>query len=478
LRPYRARIWASPLLKSFGNRDIDAKRNKQGIVVKDKGLTEFNSFDGHLQVNGSTIKLTFLVRIDPAGEVEFDFGTIALTSETKFIMDFWHNTGAKVKCYSLSGKSADEIEFNTDNLYFNSIGHSSSKESGSCMSPKGGCSRAKFRRKLSEPVSMPIIRMHVKGFRNFRQLKSKCNLGTITMVGKSSIEEPDMITGYIEVFPDNEPSDLSAWRTESDKLLEHVRRVMSFASAAVLQVPIIEYFSDNSLEIHALSQVSQTSASMRIIHFLNQQPVFDSVVLSFFNPPIKVKNLFFAIEWFSMSSTYNEVRLVNAMTVLENIIASNFLDKDVMIQPPKVFKKTRKILRKVIKKCVEKWGPEEAEKAEEVLLELNERLADLNRRSIFKKFKILVDRWSIPLNGISIDDFKRAKRARDLIVHQGHYYEEEQGETVDLWQHVTVVREIVVRILLTAIGYKGSYCSYLGGYHEGQFPPQEDENAY
>lgn len=446
--------------------------------MKDKGLSEFNSFVGHLQVNGSTLKLTFLVRIDPAGEVEFDFGTIALTSETKFIMDFWHNTGAKVKCYSLSGKSADGIEFNTDNLYFNNLGHNSSKASGSCMSPKGRCSSAKFHRNLPEPISMPIIRMRVKGFRNFQQLESKCYLGTITMGGKNPIEKPDTITGYIAVFSDNEPSDLSAWRTESDKLLEHVRRVMSFASAAMLQVPIIEYFSDNSLEIQALSQVSQTSATMRTIHFLNQQPVFDSAVLSFFNPPIKVKNLFFAIEWFSMNSTDNEVRLVNAMTALENIIASNFIGTDVEIQPPKVFEKTRKILRKVIKECVEKWGPEETEKAKEVLEEMNERLADLNRRSILKKFKILADHWSIPLNGISIDDFRAVKRARDRIVHRGHYYEEEQGETVDLWQHVTVVREIVVRILLTAIGYKGSYCSYLGGYHEAQFPPQEDENGY
>lgn len=446
--------------------------------MQDKGLTEFNPFTGHLQVNDRTIKLTFLVRVDPAGEVVIDFGTIALTNETKFIMDSWHNTGAKIKYYSLSGKSADGIEFNSDNLYFNSLGHSSSDDSGNCMSPKGGCSSAKFHRKLSEPVSMPIILMHVKGFKNFRQLQSKCNLGTIMMDGENSIEEPDTITGYIKVFPDNTPSNLSEWRTESDKLLEHVRRVMSFASAAVLQVPIIEYFSDNSVEIHALSQVRQASAPMPTIHYLNQQPVFESAVLSFFNPPIEVKNLFFAIEWFSMNSTYNEVRLVNAMTALENIIASNFLDEDVMIQPKRVFKKTTKTLRKVIKECVVKWGPEESVKADGIALELNEKLADLNRRSIFKKFEILVDRWSVPLNGINVDDFKLAKQARDLIVHQGHYYDAEQGETVDLWQHVTVVREIFVRILLTAIGYKGRYCSYIGGYHQAQFPPLEDEHSY
>ena len=37
----------------------------------------------------------------------------------------------------------------------------------------------------------------------------------------------------------------------------------------------------------------------------------------------------FVVDWFVMDTTYKEVRLVNAMTVLENLIASN-LDDDVI----------------------------------------------------------------------------------------------------------------------------------------------------
>ncbi len=445
--------------------------------MQDKGLSEFKIFSGLLQANGSEITLSFSARIDQAGEVEFDFVPLALSNDTRFIMDNWRSEGSKVRCYSLYGKSEDGFEFKTDDLYFNSLGPISSKETGSFMCLKGGCSSAKFYRKLSEPISKPIIRLYVKGFQNFRQLKSNCLLGTVTMDGKRAIDEPDTITGYIEVLPVTEPANLSEWRSESDKLLEHLRQVMSFASASVLQAPITKYFSGNNLEIVALSQVRQKSAPMRTIHFLNQQPVFDSAVMSFFNPPIKIKNLFFAIEWFAMDSTYNEVRLINAMTVLENILASNLDDKETLIQPKKEFNKTRKLLRQVIRDCIDKWMPEETRRAEEILLELNERLADLNRRSIFKKFQILVDRWSVPLDGISDEDLKAAKRARDLIVHRGHYYEGDQEAAVDLWQHVSVVREIVVRIILTAIGYKGGYCSYLGGYHESQFPPSANPDT-
>lgn len=439
--------------------------------MQEKGLSEFKTFSGQLQANGCEITLSFSARIDQTGEVEFDFVPFALTNNSTFIMDHWYSERSKVICYSLYGRSEDGFDFKTDNLFFSSLGHSSSKETGSLINPKGRCSSAKFSRKLSETVSKPIIRLYVKGFQNFHQLKSNCHLGTVKMYGKGTIDEFDTITGHIEVSPDIEPTNLSEWRIESDKFLEHIRRVMSFASASVLQAPIIEYVSGNDLEIAVLSQVSQKSSPMRTIHYLNQQPVFDSAVKSFFNPPIQIKNLFFAIEWFAMDSTYNEVRLINAMTVLENIVASNLCDKETLIQPEKVFKKTRKLLRQVIKECIEKWGPEETDKTEEILIELNERLADLNRRSILNKFKILVDRWSVPLDGISDDDLRAAKRARDLIVHRGHYYEGDKDAVVDLWQHVCVVREIVARIILTAIGYKGGYCSYLGGYREAQFPP-------
>lgn len=195
--------------------------------MQDPGLSEFISFAGHLKASDCITPVTFSTRIGHSGEVEFQFGTIALSQETSFIMKYWKHECSTLNCFYLSGKSANGIEFVTTTLQFNSLRRESSKE-GTCMSPIGGCSQAEFRRKLLEPVSKPIIRMHVKGFQNFRQLSSKCNLGSVSMDGNSSIVDPDTITGHISVCSDNEPADLSAWRTEAEKLLEHVRQVMSF----------------------------------------------------------------------------------------------------------------------------------------------------------------------------------------------------------------------------------------------------------
>lgn len=227
----------------------------------------------------------------------------------------------------------------------------------------------------------------------------------------------------------------------------------------------------------ALTQTRQASAAFRTFAYHSQQPVFDAAVTSFFNPPFEVKNLFFAIEWFAMEATYNEVRLVNAMTALENLVASNLGDNDTLIRPKKEFEKTRSTLRSVLRQCIGKWSSEEATRADEIVLELNERLADLNRRSILQKLMILAERWSVPLDGIGEDKIKAAKQARDRIVHRGHYYDDGKERNDDLWGHVTVVREIVVRFLLTAIGYRGGYFSYIGGCHDEQFPPQTRETS-
>lgn len=446
--------------------------------MQDLGLSEFKSFLGNLQAGSDTAPITFCARIDGSGKVEFDFGEIILTKETRFIRKWWDGEGSRPGYFLLSGKAEDGTEFETVDLHFNSLGNGWGKETGERMNPIGGCSRAEFRRKLAAPTSKAMLRMYVKGFQNLRQLTSECCLGIVDMVGENSIDDPDNITGYIAVQSDNEPADLTAWHAQADELLEHIRRVMSFASATVLKGPIIEFYAGNDLKVVALTQTRQASAPFRTFPYHSQQPVFDAAVTSFFSPPFEVKNLFFAIEWFSMEATYKEVGLVNAMTALENLIVSNLDDNDRLIQPKKEFNNNKRVLRRVLKQCIEKWSTDEANNSDEIVRELDERLADLNRRSLRNNLMTLTQRWSVPLDGIGEDKIKAAKKARDLIVHRGHYSNDGKDVNDDLWEHVTVIREIVVRFLLTAIGYRGGYFSYIGGCHDAQFPPQvDDKNA-
>lgn len=444
--------------------------------MSNTGLSEFRSFSGHLHADGHSTQLTFSVRITQRGEVKFDFGDIILTHETAFIRTCWNSGRERVSHFSLSGMSDDGTEFKTDTLYFSSLQPEDHVENGSRMHPIGRCAQAKFNINISEHAQRPTLRIRVKGFECFGRLHSQCSLGKVVMAGAISITDHDTMTGHITVQSDSSPDDLTAWRKDADKLIEHIRRLMSFASATVLQAPITKFFSSNVLEVVVLSQSRQARSVMPTFHPYDLQPIFDVSVQSFFNPPIQAKNLFFAIEWFAMDATYSEIRLVNAMTALENIVVSNLEENDILIYQPRKFDAIRKILRRVIKDCVDEWQPEDEEKRNEAIKELNEKLIDLNRRSISRKIKALARIWSVPIDDIN-EKFQAAKKARDLIIHRGHYYTEGQEDQPALWEHVTVVREIVVRFLLTAIGYRGHYLSYLGGYHQAQFSPQEIQNT-
>ena len=118
--------------------------------------------------------------------------------------------------------------------------------------------------------------------------------------------------------------------------------------------------------------------------------------------------------------------------------------------------------------CLGKWA---AALAHDASLELDEKLADLNRRSLLRKLELLAARWKVPLDGIDPPSLRAAKQARDKVVHRGQYYEDAKETDADLWTHVTIIREVAVRFLFTAIGYEGRYISHVGGYHDAVFPP-------
>ena len=441
--------------------------------MKDLGLMEFKGFSGYIRSQDDNAPILFRLRIDSRGELEFDLDPVPRTAVTGFINERWDGEGHRLGFFELTGKADDGTEFRTEDLQFNSCMSGWSNELGHYHRLGGSCLRGVFHIKLRCPVPKPTVRMRLKGFRNSGTLTTQCALGTVEMAGSASDDDTDVLTGFITVHAYDSDVDISKWQTDADQLLDHAKRVMSFASAAILRAPIVEYFERDRLRLVTLTQTRQSPSFFRVFHYLHQQPIFDAAVTSYFKRQFDVRNLFFAIEWFAMEATHHEVNLVNAMTALENLVASNLDGNDSSIMSKSEFQKTRRTLRGVINKCISRWSVGDASIVAEVVDELDERLADLNRRSLLRKITCLAERWAVPLAGIGEERIRKAKQARDRIVHRGHYYESDAGRTDELWEHVTVVRELVVRFVLTAIGYRGPYYSFIGGWHEVQFPPAE-----
>jgi hypothetical protein len=431
-----------------------------------KWQAELQNFSGHLSLGLEKLPVTVRVGIDAAGALQFEFDTIKLTEESKFLFVSWHSPTREMVYFSLDAATADGTTFSTEHLFFLSL-NNRSDASGTWFAPSAKCNQGLLRYRLKVPAERPALRMRLKGFRNFGSPHEECSLGRVAAQGLHEIEDVDTVTGSFAVQAVADV-DATVWKKDADKLLEHIRRIMSFAAASLLGSPIIEFFSGDTLEVAIRSEARQRSGTAPIIHFLAQESIFKAAVTSFFNTPVSVNHLHFAIEWFAMVATYNEVRLVNTMTALENLIDSNLSRDEALILPRNQFDKVRRVLFGIIRACVAKWAPDTAE---EVLIELNEKLLDLNRRSLLRKLETLRRRWNVPLDGIKDGALRGAKQARDKVVHRGQYYEDAKEADADLWTHVTVVREVAVRFLFTAIGFKGRYISHLGGYHDAEFPP-------
>jgi hypothetical protein len=443
-----------------------SRRRKKPRKPDKDDLRSFQRFRGTLGDGTHVLPVRFKARIRDDGEVELDLHAFRITRKSRFIHEGWRSDRGEVPEFTLSGTADNGLRFESDSLSFNSLNERySGKHNRHWSKPRGELGKVQFLSRLDPPSDTTALRLRLKGFACFPALYAECPLGKVQVAGATTLGEVDELTGYIVIEADGPPPDPAAWRADAERLAEHLRRILSFAASTMLQAPVLEYAHGDLHEVEVLSQTRQHASVMRVFHKLDQQRLLEAALASFFDPPIEAKNLFFAIEWFAMATTYNEVRLVNAMTALENLIDSNLNEDEALIEPKRDFDKIRKVLRKVIGTCLAKWAPDRADAARE---ELGERLLDLNRRPLRRKLYLLAARWGVPLEGISDAQIGQAIRARNAIVHTGHHPEVEDGP--DLWHHMTIVRELVVRFLLTAIGYRGQYISHVGGYHFASFP--------
>lgn len=411
----------------------------------------------------------FNAKIGEDGEVELDIHAFRMTPKTRFVDDHQNNDDDGVPEFDLVGTTKDGLRFESRSLSFTHLGQRWSRISDWHRSkPLGECGKVLFTRNLEQPVEKTFLKLHLKGFECFRGHSVSHALGKVAVAGTTKLEEFDKLAGYIVVEAEQTPPDSATWKRDAEALVEHIRSILSLGSSTSLHAPILEFAHDSLHEIEVLSQTRQHPPEMRVIHKLEQKSLLNAAVATWPNPLMPVNELPFAIEWFTMNSVYNEVRLVCAMTALENLVDSNLADDEAFIQSRSAFDKMKRAMRKLVGEWL--TASLEGAAADEARGEIADKLLDLNRRPFRRKLELLAKRWNVSLEGITDEQIAGAIRARNAVVHSGQYRPSASGG--DLWDHMTVARELVVRFLLTVIGFRGIYLSHLGGYHRAEFPPK------
>lgn len=430
-------------------------------------IEPFN-FKGTLSLEEDSIAVDFQAHIDRHGKLIIAIEEIPVTQETRFILMGWHRQSGEIVYFRLTGEAEGNVRLHTDRLYFNSIGPHSNSTRGAYFVFNAACHSATLWRKSANPSMTPVYLLALQAFQCFPQVKARCPLGELTAGGDVREADLQSMTGYIQLRALERPQDLERWRADAKKLLDHVRRVMSFASGADLADTTLTFFLDDAAETEVRPHAAHVSSPIPTFPIVGRDDIFSAAVTSFFSPPFDAKNLWMALEWIAMEATYNEVRLVNAMTALENLVSSNTRDAGRLLDDS-LFTKLKAALAATMKT----FAAENDFQVHHPTLtdEMTAKLAELQRRSLRRKLDILIERWSVPMGGITKSMIRGAFNARNEIIHEGRYYIE--GETrPELWTHYSVIREIVTRVIFSAIGFKGRYISHLGGYHHASFPPQ------
>jgi hypothetical protein len=380
-------------------------------MVDELDLKQPTPFHGRLSLGAAAVDLTFQLSVDAAGEVQFEFPKLPLTKQTAFIQTEHHKPGPLYSDFVLEGQASDGTSFRTDRFHLQSANWNWNQKDGRTILIAGDCGTATLIRR-SDPTPVPILTMYLKGFSNYGSLHAASKLGELVMNGTKHDKSADVnsVTGWVAIQPKILPDDVGQWRKDAGDLIEHIRRVMSLASATMLKAPAIEFRFQGTREIEMRSQTRQTLANLRIIPEMAQDAIFETAVSSFFAPVTKADKFNFAVEWFAMDATHNEVRLVNAMTALENLVNSNLTVSDRLIQDHKQFDKTtRPAIRNKIRTLMADWP---ADEAKSFVAELNEKLPELNRRSFISKVYRLAELWSVPLAKIGREEVSAAIQAR------------------------------------------------------------------
>jgi hypothetical protein len=309
-------------------------------------------FKGSLGVGDQNIAVTFQAHVGKSGELVIALEEIPLNKETSFILTEWHQEGRNITYFRLSGDADGNVSLNTEYLYFNSIGPHSDSKRGSYFVFDAACESATLRYKAKKPSPTPAYVLALQAFRCFPQVTTACPLGELVAGGDVHENDSQNVSGFIQIRAHERQDDLAQWRADAERLLNHVRRVMSFASGANLADPTLTFFLDDDAEASVRSRTPHRSSLIPAFHVVGREAIFSAAVASFFSSPFEAQNLWMALEWIAMEATYNEVRLVNAMTALENLVSSNTRDARQLLDD-KLFAQLKAALTATIRKFAE-----------------------------------------------------------------------------------------------------------------------------
>ena len=410
-------------------------------------------FAGTISGEGLSQDVAFTAEVDARGDLNLGFDPLPMNAAT-FKLRQGLSRGQETPVWSLRGVGPGGETFSSDRFMI--VGyHDEIRDDGGTTTLKGACSETEIVETFEKPA-IPQFRWTFRRFRSFRGMQHAIEGGLLHAGGATpGPDDPQHLTGIIAVKADQSKVPASWW-SDIEKRADHVRRVLSLASGVYLEPYTEDRLEGTTHRLRVFSRSNAPESFLPPFHFLNLEPIFQTACTSSHEICARFLELDPALRWLLSPGHYDEIRLLAPMTALENILEISYPSNRSQLMESSVFRKFAKAVRALI----DEMGLPEAVRA---------KIAELNRPSFIEKVKRYVDEHGIVTIDFPNGGLEPVIKARNLIVHTGIYFNDEEDQ-IDMWDHMLVARELVIRILLDALKFEGNYSSALHRDAQLRFP--------
>lgn len=415
---------------------------------------ELTRFEGSLSGHGSTVPVSFTASVDDQGVLRLELDRMPYSRDAD-ALDVHVRPTKPVDLLRLAGTSVAGHEIRSETFHLTHVGHGS--EVGCELNFQGDCYDAELILPRDDrPGDRNDARVWlVRQFRTFRRLQCDTELGRVIVGGPRQDREAQEPSGFLAVHRPKGKTDANWW-VESERLLSHVARVLSFACDTYLR-PVIEQRDDAGQVTLRIAHQGRASAPfMAPFHDLHMQPIFDCACASFFSRHFEMEQLDAAIRWLTAPVVYDESRLINAMSALENILDRCEIAGIDKFLSSSAAKRIEKAIRSLLKEFDIPEG-------------MIRKVPELNRRSLAEKVLRLLEARNVFVGDMPEGWLETIIRQRNIIVHTGvsRDFEDQQPDMLD---HTIWAREIVTRIILEQLDFVGAYRSWLNCDEQLHYP--------
>ena len=406
-------------------------------------------FRGKLTINGETIVVDLGASIDDTGELEMSVDPffISPSSIPSFSPKFLYKVGkrditkTRLYCKSKSGKT---LESNSIVITGYREHHDKNNLFKICLKLKAMKTKLKY--KIPHRRNTLLLSFCVSNFKCLWDGRCQTRLGVVTVYGNPDKSNQQTLTGGIEL-EESKKHFSSCWEKKAEEQLDRMLTLMSFANGEKLSLNMVQFYNKDTAEVTIFSNDKKITpnAYPPIDHQFFEQ-FLKAAVQTIEDKEIdddKWSAITRSINIMLSGSIYDELILVSQVIALVTLERA-YIDLDTKFKKDKSIKNNRASLMEQMTGLLsnDKWR-------------INESLIE--------------DKQNQASN---VDAVKHVQRIRDEVTHRGKSYHIDE-EDAELHDSIILLREIFNRIILSILGYQGSYFCYVGGKHIRSFPDFE-----